>query len=54
MSKSTSKRIEPQGSLTERSKAKSTDKQTRAMTFTREIVIQTQEPDIPQITILKV
>lgn len=54
MSKSTSKPIAPATSQSDRGKARSSEKEIRGLTFTREIVIRTEEPDIPQITILKV
>lgn len=39
---------------TDRSKARSIDKLTTEQSFIREIIIKTDEPDIPQITIFKV
>lgn len=54
MNKSFSSSKGPSGSVTDRSKAKSTEKELRGISRTREIVIRTNEPDIPLITILKV
>lgn len=44
----------PSRPQTDRSKAKSIDKLNAEQSFIRQIVIRTDEPDIPQITILKV
>ena len=54
MNKSLSQPRVPVNSLSARSKVKSTTKEIRSLTKTREIVINTNEPDLPLITILKV
>lgn len=39
---------------TDKKNDKSSEKQFKSLTITRQIVIKTEEPDIPQITITKV